>query len=90
MGGPCGSHRERKNEYKVKETRSLGRPRCTWKDTNQMDLKEMGRGTVGWINLAQDRNILLVLMNRRCSFEFHERETAWLAEKLSASQAAPY
>jgi hypothetical protein len=30
-----------------------------------MHLKEMGCGTVGWINLAQDRNILRVLVNRR-------------------------
>jgi hypothetical protein len=32
---------EKRNEYKVKETRSLGRPRCTRND-NQMDFKEMG------------------------------------------------
>jgi hypothetical protein len=50
----------------VKETiRSLGRPRCTWKDNNQIDMKEMGWGTVGWINLAQEKNILRVLVNRR-------------------------
>ena len=56
-----------------------------------MDLKEMGWGTVGWINLAQDRNILRVLVNRRRSFGFHkERDTAWLVAKLSASQTARY
>jgi hypothetical protein len=50
----------------VKETiRSVGRPRCIWKDNNEMDMKEMGWGTVDWINLAQERNILRVLMNRR-------------------------
>jgi len=76
----------------VKETtRSFEGPRCTWKDNNQMDLKEMGWGTVGWINLAQDRNILRVLVNRRRSFGFHkERDTAWLVAKLSASQTARY
>jgi len=46
-------------------TRSLERPRCPWRDDNQIDMKELGWSTVDWINMAQDRNILRVLVNRQ-------------------------
>jgi hypothetical protein len=34
--------------------RPLERPRRRWEDNIEMDLQEMGRGGVGWIELAQD------------------------------------
>jgi hypothetical protein len=36
--------------------RPLGRPRCRWKYRLRMDLKEIGWGSVEWIQLAQDRD----------------------------------
>jgi hypothetical protein len=35
--------------------RPLGRPRCRWMDSIQMDLLEIGLNVVDWIGLAQDR-----------------------------------
>jgi hypothetical protein len=34
----------------------LGRPRRRWVDNIRMDLGEVGRGDVDWIDLAKDRN----------------------------------
>jgi hypothetical protein len=34
----------------------LGRPRCRWEDGIRMDLREIGWGSVDWIELAQDRD----------------------------------
>ena len=36
--------------------RSLGRPRRRWEDNIKMDLEEVGRGCVAWMELAQDRD----------------------------------
>jgi hypothetical protein len=33
----------------------LGRPRHRWEDGIRMDLREIGWGSVEWIQLAQDR-----------------------------------
>jgi hypothetical protein len=33
----------------------LGRPRRRWEDGIRMNLREIGRGSVEWIQLAQDR-----------------------------------
>jgi hypothetical protein len=35
--------------------RPLGRPRCTWEDIINMDLREIGIDGANWIQLAQDR-----------------------------------
>jgi hypothetical protein len=35
--------------------RPLGRPRRRWEDGIRMDLKEVGLGSVDWIQLAQNR-----------------------------------
>jgi hypothetical protein len=35
--------------------RPLGRPRRRWEDEIRMDLREIGWGSVYWIQLAQDR-----------------------------------
>jgi hypothetical protein len=41
---------------KLEGKRSLGRPRRRWEDGIRMDLREMGWGSVEWIQLAQDRD----------------------------------
>jgi hypothetical protein len=49
--------------------RPLGRPRRRWEDGIRMDLREIGWGSVDWIQLAQDRGrwwaVVSAVMNRR-------------------------
>jgi hypothetical protein len=49
--------------------RPLGRLRRRWVDNNRMDLQEVGRGCMGWIGLAQDRDrwrtLVSAVMNLR-------------------------
>jgi hypothetical protein len=48
--------REERNVYRVLMGKPLGRPRRTWEDGIRMDLREIGWGSVDWIQLAQDRD----------------------------------
>jgi hypothetical protein len=48
---------------KAQRRRSLGRPRHRWEDGIRMDLKEIGWGSVDWIQLAQDRGRWWALVN---------------------------
>jgi len=41
----------------------LGRPRCKWEDNIKMDLKEVGCGSMDWIELAEDRDRWRALVN---------------------------
>jgi len=43
--------------------RPLRRPRRRWEDNIKMDLQEVGRGGMGWIELAQDRDRWRALVN---------------------------
>jgi hypothetical protein len=43
--------------------RSLGRPRHRWEDGIRMDLREIGWGSVEWIQLAQDWDRQWALVN---------------------------
>ena len=36
--------------------RALGRPRRRWEDNIRMDLQDVGRGSMDWIELEQDRD----------------------------------
>jgi hypothetical protein len=50
--------RERRGAYRVlvgipEGKRPLGRPRCKWEDDIKMDLQEMRRGSMDWIELTQ-------------------------------------
>jgi hypothetical protein len=52
---------EERNVYRVlmgkpEGNRRLGRTRRRWVDGIRMNLKEIGRGSVEWIQLAQDRD----------------------------------
>ena len=39
--------------------RPLGKPRLRWEDNIKMDLREVGRGGMDWMDLVQDRDRLL-------------------------------
>jgi hypothetical protein len=43
--------------------RPLERPRRTWEDEIRMDLREIGLGSVDWIQLAPDRDRWRALVN---------------------------
>jgi hypothetical protein len=43
--------------------RPLGRPRHRWVDNIEMDLGEIGWGSMDWIDLAQDRDQWRALVN---------------------------
>jgi hypothetical protein len=43
--------------------RSLGRPRRRWENGIRIDLREIGWGSVDWIQLAQDRDRLRAPVN---------------------------
>ena len=67
MGEGRGIYRVlvRKSEGK----KSVGRPRCRWKDNIKMDLQEVGCGDMDWVELAQDRDrwrtLVSAVMNLR-------------------------
>jgi hypothetical protein len=70
MRRECSTYGEKRNAYKVlvgkpRGKRPLGRPRCTsrWEDNISMDLREIGRDGVNWINMAQDRDRWRALVN---------------------------
>jgi hypothetical protein len=48
---------------KPEAKRPLGRPRCRWEDGIKMDLRQIGWGSVEWIQLAQDRDWWRALVN---------------------------
>jgi hypothetical protein len=59
---------ERRGAYralvgKPEGTRPFGRPRRRWEDNIKMDLREVGRGGMDWINLAQDRDRWRAVVN---------------------------
>jgi hypothetical protein len=65
---------EERKVYKVlvgkpEGKRPLGRPRHRWEDGIRMDLREIGWGSVDWIQLAQDRDrwqaVVSAVMNLR-------------------------
>jgi hypothetical protein len=68
MGGACSSNGEKRTAYKIlvgtpEGKRPLGRPRRRWVDNIKMDLGEIGRNGVGWIDMAQDRDQRRALVN---------------------------
>jgi hypothetical protein len=56
---------EERNVYRVLmgKPRPLGRLRSRWKDGIRMDLREIGWGSVGWIQLAQNRDQWRAVVN---------------------------
>jgi hypothetical protein len=47
---------ERRGAYRALVRKPLGRPRRRWEDNIKMDLGEVGWRSIGWIDLAQDRD----------------------------------
>jgi hypothetical protein len=61
MGGTCSSDGEGSGVYRVlvgkhEGKRSLGRPRRRWEDNIKTNLQEVGCGSMGWVELSQDRD----------------------------------
>jgi hypothetical protein len=59
---------EERNVYRVlmgkpEGKRPLGKPRRRWEDGIRIDLREIGWGSVDWIQLAQDRDRWRALVN---------------------------
>jgi len=69
MDGPCdmyGGERRGVNMALVwnpEGKRPLGRLRHRWEDNIKMDLQEVGRGGMSWIDLAQDSDGWQALIN---------------------------
>jgi len=68
MGGACGTMGEWRGVYRVlvgkpEGKRPLRRPRRRWEDNIKMDLQEVGRGGMDWIDLAQDMDRWWALVN---------------------------
>jgi hypothetical protein len=55
---------------KPERRRPLGRSRRRWDDNTRIDLREVGCGCVGWMELAQDRERLLALVSAVMNFRF--------------------
>jgi hypothetical protein len=59
---------ENRNPYRIlvqkpEGKRQLGRPRCRWLDNIKIDLREIGWGSMDWIDMAQDRDQWRDLVN---------------------------
>ena len=55
---------EGRNAFKILiGNRPLGRPRRRWEDNIRMDLREISIDTRNWVDSAQDRVFLRVLVN---------------------------
>jgi hypothetical protein len=67
VGGICGTHgrgEECVQAFVGKEGKiPLLRPRRRWEDGIRMDLREIGWGSVDWIQLVQDRDRWRALVN---------------------------
>ena len=48
--------------------RPLGIPRRRWEDNIKIDLEEVGRGCVDWMELAQDRHMWRALVSTVMNF----------------------
>jgi hypothetical protein len=73
MGRACSTNGGKKNAYTVlvgrpEGKRSLGRPRRRRVDNIKVDLRELGWGGMGWIDLAHDRDQWRVLVNTVMKF----------------------
>jgi hypothetical protein len=68
MGGTCRTNGGEEECIwilvgKTEGKRPLGRPRRRWVDNIKMDLGEIGRDGVDWIDMAQDRDQWRALVN---------------------------
>jgi hypothetical protein len=55
--------------WKARRKRPLQKPRSRWVDIIKMDLREIEWGGVDWIDLAQNRDQLRALVNRKINLQ---------------------
>jgi hypothetical protein len=75
MGRACSTNGEKRNAHRIlvgnpEGKRPLGRPRRRWVDNIKMDLREIGRDDIDWIDLAQDRDQCRALLNAVMNLRF--------------------
>ena len=68
MGGACSAYGEEEKRIQClggepEGKRPLGRLRRRWQDNIQMDLQELGCGSMDWIELAEDRDKWRAVVN---------------------------
>jgi hypothetical protein len=73
IDGACSANGERRSVYRVlvgesEEKRPLGRTRRRWEDNIKMDLQELRRGCIDWIEVAQDKDRWRALVNEEMNF----------------------
>jgi hypothetical protein len=69
----CSTNDEKRNPNRIlvgkpEGKRPLGRSRRKWQDNIKVDLREIGRGGMDWIDLTQDWDQRKALLNRVMSF----------------------
>ena len=69
MGEACSTYGEERGVYRVlvgkpKRKRPLGKPRLRWEYSTKMDLQEVGRWGMDWMDLAQDVESWRALMKQ--------------------------
>jgi hypothetical protein len=65
MGTACSTNGEKRNACRILVGKPEGnRPRRRWVDNIKMDLREIGRYGIDWIDLAQDRHQWRALVNK--------------------------
>jgi hypothetical protein len=70
VGRARSTHGGRRHAYRIlvgkpDGKRPLGRPRRRWVDNNKMDLRDIRWDGIYWIDLAQDRALVSIVMNFR-------------------------
>jgi hypothetical protein len=72
MGRKYNMNGERMNAYRIligkPEKRAPGRPRRRWVDKIEMDVIEIGRSGMDWIDLAEDMGRWRALVNTIMNF----------------------
>jgi hypothetical protein len=68
MGRACSTNEEKRNAYRIlggnpDGKRPLGKPRRRWVYNIKMDLRDVGRDGMDWIDLAQDRDRWRAIVN---------------------------
>lgn len=83
---------EKRNSYrslvwKAKGKSPFVRLRRRWKDNMKTDLKRIVLQSVGWINLAEDRDQWRVSVKTKSTFGSHKMQSiSWLTQFLITSQ----